>query len=150
MSQLKKLFFALAFSSVFGLCFVNHIEAAPLVQIYVGSQQNVGHPVSFDGYQSNGDNNDIFEIAHYKWNFGDGSPTKSGEYLNAITHLYSTPGTYTVTLSVTDYNRQTHTSSSSVTVGILPRVLVSGGTGRAISDAISSLNGQPGIIYSPR
>jgi len=52
----------------------------------------------------------------YSWNFGDGSPAGSGM---SVTHAYTTAGTYTVVLTVTDlvgFQDTTATVSASVVV----------------------------------
>ncbi len=53
-------------------------------------------------------------IARYDWNFGDGTVLPSGN--STPVHTYAAPGTYTVTLTVTDDVGQTKTTSSTVTV----------------------------------
>lgn len=55
-------------------------------------------------------------IVSYKWDFGDGS---KGEGIRA-SHIYSKNGTYTATLTVTDDENQSSTSSTNITVGIPP------------------------------
>lgn len=52
-------------------------------------------------------------IVSYRWEYGDGSPIESGAQ---VAHAYSTAGTYTVTLTVTDDVGRTHTTSRTVTV----------------------------------
>ena len=52
-------------------------------------------------------------IVSYRWDFGDGSPQKSGEQ---VTHVYGAVGTYVVTLTVTDNVGRTHVTSTTVTV----------------------------------
>jgi len=51
-------------------------------------------------------------IANYEWEFGDGD-TGTGE---VTTHAYSSPGDYTVNLTVTDDDGTTNTTSKVVTV----------------------------------
>ncbi len=51
-------------------------------------------------------------IVNYLWDFGDGS-TASGQ---KVTHTYSSPGTYTVTLTVTDNDGLTSSISKQITV----------------------------------
>ena len=67
-----------------------------------------GYAVEFDGSGSL----DNFEIKDYIWDFGDGS-TGSGKITS---HIYSEPGTYTVTLTVTDDNENVDTDTLAVTV----------------------------------
>ena len=126
--------------------------AQPMAVLYVGNQQNVGYSVCFDGADSYGDSGDSFaekdEIVNYIWDFGDGSKT-SGDYLNTTTHVYSAPGTYTVTLQVVDHRGESDVTTSTITVGTLPRITVAGNTTSAIQKAISELGGQAGIVYLP-
>ena len=64
---------------------------------------------SFNGFGSN----DIDgTIVSYVWKFGDGTTGSSP----ALSHTYATPGTYTVTLTVTDNGGATGTQSNNVTV----------------------------------
>ena len=72
-----------------------------------------GQPVSFLGSGSDADGT----IASYSWSFGDGSPAGAGA---TPSHVYAQPGTYTVTLTVTDNGGQTGSSSSSVVVDEAP------------------------------
>jgi hypothetical protein len=55
-------------------------------------------------------------IASYKVDFGDGSPVQTSTTPNAATHSYTSPGTFTVTMTVTDCAGGTASSSSSVTI----------------------------------
>ncbi|WP_344716130.1 choice-of-anchor L domain-containing protein, partial [Winogradskyella damuponensis] len=59
--------------------------------------------------------------AQYSWNFGD-SNTASG---TDVSNVFTTPGTYTVTLTVTDNNPQVCSDSTTITVFVLgPNVVV--------------------------
>jgi len=56
------------------------------------------------------------EIVSYYWDFGDGTNATGV----APTHVYTTNGTYTVTLTVTDNNRATDNDTCNITVNIPP------------------------------
>ena len=66
--------------------------------------------VSFDGSSSRDDDGTLFS---YAWDFGDGT---SASGTNAVTHLYSVPGNYVATLTVTDDDGFTATVSNRVSV----------------------------------
>ncbi|WP_448539589.1 PKD domain-containing protein [Roseiflexus sp.] len=42
------------------------------------------------------------DVVTSTWNFGDGSPTLTVNHTGTVTHTYTTPGVYTVTLTVSD------------------------------------------------
>ncbi|UCE36350.1 MAG: PQQ-binding-like beta-propeller repeat protein [Thermoplasmata archaeon] len=67
----------------------------------------------------------VNNIISYEWDFGDGSPTGSEV---APTHIYSTPGNYTVTLTVTDNDNATDSDTCIITVlpAIIPPVADAG------------------------
>ena len=82
----------------------------------------VGQTVFFDGTQSY-DPKDLAGTIWYQWNFGDGTSdptvgTSSSE--GAPSHVYNTPGTYTVTLSVTNQAGFTSTDQVYITVQQIP------------------------------
>lgn len=68
----------------------------------------VGQTVAFDASPST----DNGEIVTYLWEFGDGAKA-SGK---TTTHIFGTPGTYTVTLWITDDHEQTESVTKSVVV----------------------------------
>jgi PKD repeat protein len=59
-------------------------------------------------------------IAGYSWDFGDGSAAGNGESPN---HTYTTPGTYTVKLTVTDDSGASTTTSQNVNAALPPNQL---------------------------
>lgn len=69
---------------------------------------NVGETVTFDA----GDSNDNVNVTSYFWDFGDRTNATDMK----TTHAYTTPGTYTVTLTVSDAAGNTDTHSITVTV----------------------------------
>ncbi len=58
-------------------------------------------------------------ISGYSWNFGDGSPVATSQ---DATHVYATPGTYVVTLTVTAANGYSDIVTQSVTVYPTPQM----------------------------
>jgi PKD repeat protein len=84
-------------------------DLAPTASFTVSASPRPGAPVVFNG----GGSSDVDgAIASYSWNFGDGSvgagPTPS--------HTYVSPGSYTVTLTITDSGGVTSAISQVVTV----------------------------------
>ncbi|MFT4946193.1 MAG: PKD repeat protein [Natronomonas sp.] len=74
-----------------------------------------GETVTFDGTASTTPDG---TVESYEWNFGDGA-TESGP---VPTHAYSEPGTYVVTLTVTDSNGETATTTRTVTTDPVPSI----------------------------
>ena len=72
-------------------------------------QGTTASPTAFDGSASSDPDG---RIVSYDWTFGDGG-TASGE---KPTHAYSTAGTYTVTLTVTDDTGRTATATTSASI----------------------------------
>jgi PKD repeat protein len=70
-------------------------------------------------------------IAGYVWKFGDG--TESG--VEAPEHIYAAPGSYTVTLTVTDSASQKGTTTHSVTINGVPAVVTGAASGLGPSSA---------------
>jgi PKD repeat protein len=64
-------------------------------------------------FWDNSNDNDFCDSLTYEWDFGDGSPINNDQN---PTHEYSWPGTYTVTLIVTDQFGSTDSHSDSVDV----------------------------------
>lgn len=72
-----------------------------------------GRPVQFNGAGTDPGAADQSTLV-YEWDFGDGSPSATGG--PTVVHAYSTPDTYTATLTVTDKNGASHTDSRDVVV----------------------------------
>jgi len=66
--------------------------------------------VTFDASTSTPNGGDIIS---YEWNFGDGSPIKSGRI---VIHKYGEPDTYKVTLTVTDSEGESDTAEKYIKV----------------------------------
>ena len=81
-------------------------------------------------------------ITSYKIDFGDGSPVQTSATPSATTHTYTSPGTFTVTLTVTDCAGGV--ASTSTTIAI------SGPTGPAIAVAAgwNLVSGPSGSVFS--
>ncbi|MFB6076409.1 MAG: PKD domain-containing protein [Candidatus Aenigmatarchaeota archaeon] len=80
---------------------------------YSPKNPNVGDSVSFD---ASGSSDDDGYIEEYSWEFGDGN-SGSGK---TTFHKYSSKKDYTVTLTVTDNDETTNSTSKTITVGQAP------------------------------
>ena len=71
-------------------------DQAPVAAFHV-ARATAGSPSTFDASASQAVSS---PIAHYHWDFGDGSSADAGSA--TTTHTYAEPGTYTVVLTLTD------------------------------------------------
>ncbi len=78
-------------------------NAPPVPSITVSgtSIRDVGQPISFSAQNTNDPN---LDYVLYSWDFGDGMKATWGLIENPVltTHTYSSPGTYTVTVTARD------------------------------------------------
>ncbi|WP_366180469.1 PKD domain-containing protein [Actinomyces timonensis] len=77
-------------------------------------QKVVGMAVTADGSESVDSDG---TIESYEWDFGDGKTATGAN----VTHTYTEPGTYTVTLTVTDNAGARQTTTQSITVTDVPQ-----------------------------
>lgn len=75
--------------------------------------------VTFDGSGSTTPNG---TITSWAWSFGDGASGTGSQ----VTHVYSAPGSYTASLTVTDSNGASSTATSAIVVTPLPPAAPSG------------------------
>lgn len=117
------------------------INYAPKAVIGISpAAPNTNQNVNFDASGSTDENGDTMT---YAWNFGDGSTATT----MATTHAYTTAGTYTVTLTVTDEHGKQTVTTTLVTVtnaaaaASIPRSTGGGGGGSSISTVQISTQG---------
>lgn len=103
-----------------------------------GTVAEAGAPVAFNGAASS-DPNQGESIAEYSWSFGDGSPAGGGV---APSHVYASPGAYTVTLAVTGSDGLTAPVSHTVTVVAAPVAIPSLATRKPVAGSPVAFNGR--------
>jgi subtilase family serine protease len=94
-------------------------------------------PITFDGSASTDPDG---SIASYVWTWGDGSPDGTGV---SATHAFTSAGTYSVTLTVTDQGGATASASTTATIWNRPPTADAGGpySGEAGTSLIVSAAG---------
>ncbi len=112
---------------------------------FTPSTAAVGESVNFDGSASTDDGT----ITSYSWTFGDGQ-TGSGA---TITHSYANPGTYTVTLTVTDNDGLTASVTHDITIVAQLQATVSavpsqGNTPLTVTFTAQASGGSPPYTYT--
>jgi PKD repeat protein len=87
---------------------------SPLRPGFVSPAPTVGNPAVFQATVVDATGADATtQVAVFQWNFGDGG-TAAGQN---VTHTYNTPGTFPVTLTITDTLNRTNFVTHGVTVG---------------------------------
>jgi hypothetical protein len=85
-----------------------------LDDVRIPATGSVAKPVSFSVSPF-----DVFSLGATSWAFGDGSPAAQG---NAVSHVYSAPGTFPVTVTSTDGsgNRSSRTATIAISAVVAP------------------------------
>ena len=87
----------------------------PVVEFTGNTFGNVGDVFTFDGSSSNDPDG---SIVSYEWDFNDGATTTGA----IVTHVFNTPGHYTVTLKATDDDGAPDTYPLSVHINAPPEI----------------------------
>lgn len=84
-------------------------NSPPQANAGANKTSKVGQSVSFNG---TGSTDSDGTIVSYSWDFGDGS----NSFGSIVSHVYSSPGTYTVSLTVTDNSGATNTDTATAII----------------------------------
>jgi PKD repeat protein len=90
-------------------------DAPPAVALKVSPTSGTA-PLQVTADASGSTDTDSTPIATYKFNFGDGSAAVGPQAGTTASHTYNSPGTYTVTTTVTDTAGNASTATQQVTV----------------------------------
>lgn len=85
---------------------------------------NINDEIIFDGSASYDEDGEIIE---YLWDFGDGT----NGFGESITHTYTSPGNYTITLAVTDDDEDNNSTDTTIATVVQSSGQNSGNTGAA-------------------
>ncbi|OPY25105.1 MAG: Disaggregatase related repeat protein [Methanomethylovorans sp. PtaU1.Bin073] len=117
---------------------VGPVDNAPVADAGEDQATTTGSSISFDGSGSTDDKG----IVLYSWDFDDGT-TSTGV---SVTHAYTTAGTYTVTLNVTDESSQSDSDTLKVVVS---EPTTPTGSDYAVGVADNRLRqNKPNVVYS--
>ena len=86
---------------------------APVANANGSYTATLGDSVNFNG---SGSTDADGSIATYAWNFGDANSSDNTSAAINPTHIYTSAGSYTVTLTVTDNQGASHTDTADVTI----------------------------------
>ncbi len=87
------------------------IEGQPTAIIDAPSQGQVGQPITFRGRISFNASS-ASSIARFAWNFGDGTSADG----QTVSHVYAQPGSFVVSLTVTDRRGQSDTATQAIAI----------------------------------
>ena len=113
-----------------------------VAQFSIPSAVNVGDVVALDG----GESNISLGAVNYHWDFGDGQSSTSGQ--GGVFHSYATPGSFPITLTVTDRGGNVSTQQQTITVvppSAAPDASSNGGSSGVPGPSVIG-GGLPGLI----
>ena len=79
------------------------VLSKPNLDFSFENESCVNTSVTFTNISEYGDGTNCDDSGLFIWDFGDGSDTETTEDISTINHIYDTPGTYTVKLSVVSF-----------------------------------------------
>ena len=92
-------------------------DARPIVKLTAPAQGTAGTAVQFDATESTAKDPTSTTLARFLWDFGDASEFATGV---APLHTYADPGSYVVTLAVTDSNGLTRAINTTINIAAVP------------------------------
>ena len=104
-----------------GTCSSPPPKEPPTATMVLPESKRAGNPLVFFSTSKPG----TAPIVAHHWEFGDGASADLGGPPGHANHIYDEPGTYTVTLEVTDANGLTATTSGQVAVRVTPQAVIS-------------------------
>ncbi len=109
--------------------------AGPTAVIISGDFADTGQQMTFDGSQSTAGS---LPITRYDWDMGDGTPLNG----STVKYTFNNPGSYTVTLTVTDQGGQQNTTTKTVQVNpvvevVPPTAVIEGPNAALVGESVT-------------